>query len=897
MQGVFKIWILFFTLQVTFAQGIIKTEFREVSLPFGLTKKIPVEKPKVAFVLSGGGARGAAQIGALKALLETGIIPDLIVGTSFGSIVGGLFASGYTIEQLDSIMITTNWSDIVSATPKNRRTNLFVEQKITEDRSILTLELDGLKPVIPTSVSTGQNLVNFLNQLVIQAPLHPKKNFDELLFPFRAVCTDLLTGKPVIISDGDLSEAMRASSSVSFLLSPIPKDSFLLADGGLVANIPVKIAKQLGADIVIAINTTSPLRTQEELKLPWYLADQVVSIPLKTIEELDLKEADFVITPEINHSATDFSGLDSLITKGYEKAKEIAPLIYRKIETEYINNLEAKSINLKKLKYESSGNNQIDMAIINLLKFDQFNSSKLLKEFYDLCENDFSFIEMKLSEERDFISYKLGWKEKPVIKEIFVNNAASLMKIGIYKDVIQIKGKKFIEENIIDHYVNLLRKLRDQKLSLVSIDKIEFDEKNNVLSVLFTTGEVDSILILGNNKTNVDIIKREILVNPNRVFEIDDLKQSLINLESTNLFENVFAYYRQEYDKENLFFKIKEKNTGLARFGLRNDNERNVQIAIDIRDENFNGTGTEIGGQFFGGLRNHFVGLEHRSNRIFNTYLNYKINLYYTFINRYFYGDSPNNSDTKWERIQIGSYNLRKTGISLVIGSQVEKLGTVFVENRYELARFSPDKIPNESKNDYTFSIMKISSLFDSRDKYPFPTEGIFMNLFFESAFKTFGGKTSFSRIYFEYESNTTYFNRHRVTSKVVFGFGDETLPIFEQFRLGGQNSFFGFRDDDLIGRQILVTSLEYQFFLPFKIFFDTYFKVRYDLGGIWKNATSIKFNELRHGFGITLAFDTPIGPADFSIGQSFYIRNDLLKKPLSLGPHRFYFSIGYPLI
>lgn len=897
MKNVFSLWIFFFLLNFSFGQNVIKTEFREVPLPFGLTRKVPVEKPKVALVLSGGGARGAAQIGVLKALLETGIQPDLIVGTSFGSIVGGLYASGYSIEQLDSIITYTNWGDIVSVTPKNRRSNLFVEQKITEDRSILTLELDGLRPVIPTSVSTGQNLINYLNQLVIQAPLHPKKNFDEFLIPFRAVCTDLLTGKPVIISDGDLSEAMRASSSVSFLLSPIPKDSFLLADGGLVANIPVRIAKQLGADIVIAVNTTSPLRTEDELKLPWYLADQVVSIPLKTIEQLDLKEADFIITPEINHSSTDFTGLDTLIKAGYEKAKEIVPLIYQRIQTEYLERINQKSINLQKLKYEYSGNTQIDLAILNLIKLDRFDSSILLNEFYQMCERDFSFIEMSLKEDKELISYKLKWKEKPLIKEVFVNNAAALMKMGIYEDVISIKGQKFIEENIVEHYLKLLRKLRNQKLSLVSIDKIEFDEKNNVLSVLFTTGEIDSIVIQGNNKTNVDIIKREILIKPNEVFEIDDLKQSLINLEATNLFENVFAYYKQEADKENLFFKIKEKNTGLARFGLRNDNERNVQIAIDIRDENFNGTGTEIGGQFFGGLRNLFIGLEHRSNRIFNTYLNYKINLYHSFINRYFYGDSPNNTDIRWERIQIGSYDLRRTGISLALGSQVEKLGMVFFENRYELVRFNPNKIPNEAKNDFTLSVVKISTLFDSRDKYPFPNEGIFLNTFFESALKTFGGKTSFSRIYFEYESNTTYFNRHRITSKVVFGFGDETLPIFEQFRLGGQNSFFGLRDDDLLGRQIFVTSLEYQFYLPVKIFFDTYFKIRYDLGGIWKNAASIKFNELRHGAGITIAFDTPIGPADFSIGRSFYIRNDLLKKPLSLGPFMFYFAIGYPLI
>jgi NTE family protein len=469
--------------------------------------------------------------------------------------------------------------------------------------------------------------------------------------------------------------------------------------------------------------------------------------------------------------------------------------------------------------------------------------------------------------------------------------------MGIYDGIIKIKGTRLIEENIVNYFLDILRELRYKKLSLISIDKIEFDEKNNVLSVNFTSGEVDSIVILGNNKTNKNVIEREIVVQPKQIFDLDDLQKSLVNLESTNLFENVFAYYVHESDRENLFFKVKEKNTGLARFGLRSDNERNVQIALDIRDENFEGSGTEIGGQFFGGLRNHYIGIEHRSNRIFKTYLNYKVNVYHSFVNRYFFGDSPNNTNTNWTRVQIGSYDIRKTGLSLALGSQVEKLGMVSIEGRYEFARFKPDRIPDEKQNDFTFTVIKLSTLFDSRDKYPFPTNGIFMNLFFEAALKSLGGNTGFSRIYFDYESNSTYFNRHRITTKLIFGFGDETLPLFEQFRLGGQSTFFGLREDDFVGRQTLIASVEYQYHLPFKIFFETYAKIRYDLGGVWTNAASIKFNELRHGAGLTLAFDTPIGPADFSVGRSFYIRNDLLKKPLSLGPYLFYFSIGYPLL
>lgn len=897
MRFSFKIFIALLLINHVFAQEIIRTEFREAPLPFGLTKKIPVQKPRVALVLSGGGARGTAQVGVLKALIENNIIPDLIVGTSFGSIVGGLFASGYTVDQLDSIITKTNWDEIISVTTEKRRTNLFVDQKITEDRSILALELDGLNIVIPTSISRGQNLVNFLNQLIIQAPIHQKKNFDELLIPFRAVCTDLFTGKPVVLSDGDLGEAMRASSSVSFLLSPIERDSFLLADGGLVANIPVRIAKQLGADIVIAVNTTSPLRGEEELKFPWYLADQVVSIPLKTIEELDKREADFVITPQINHLATNFSGLDSLIEIGYQEAKNYIALIKSKIENFYSNSLEASSFEIENLNYSASGNTQIDVAILRLLNQNKPKSSNLLKEFYELCDKDFIPIEMVLTKNNNKYDYKVNWKEKPIIREVYLNNFAILKQLGLTDEIVRLKGKKLNEQHVVDEVLNILRKLRELNYSLISVDKIDFDQRNGVLSIYFTSGELDSIIVIGNRKTKLEIIEREIQVDKNRVFDINDLRKSLVNLEATDLFDNVFAFYRQDSGRENLIFKVNERNTGLARFGLRSDNERNVQIGIDIRDENFNGTGTEIGGHFFGGLRNQYLGFEHRSNRIFDTYLNYKIKLFYSSINHYFYGDSPDNLETRWKRIQIGSYNVNRLGTSLSIGSQVEKLGTVFIEGKYELARFIPDKIPGEQKNDYVLTSIKLSSLFDSRDKIPFPTDGIFMNVYFQTYLKAFGSNLSFSRIFFEYESNKTYLTRHKIMLRTVFGFGDETMPLFEQFMLGGQSNFFGLREDDFLGKQIFITSLEYQFHLPFKIFFETYFKLRYDLGSAWANSSSIKFNELRHGAGLTLAFDTPLGPTEFSVGRSFFIRNDLLKKPLSFGPYNFYFSIGYPLI
>src|SRR5690606_40905259 len=130
----------------------------------------------------------------------------------------------------------------------------------------------------------------------LQAPIHTDTSFDDLKINFRAVCTNLVTGEPVIIDGGSLSQAMRASSSVSFFLSPVLKDTLILVDGGLVANIPVKIAKDLGADIVIAVNTTSELYSKEELELPWIIEDKVTSIPVKLMNEIQAANTDVVVS-------------------------------------------------------------------------------------------------------------------------------------------------------------------------------------------------------------------------------------------------------------------------------------------------------------------------------------------------------------------------------------------------------------------------------------------------------------------------------------------------------------------------------------------------------------------------------------------------------------------------
>ena len=144
-----------------------------------------LKRPRVGLVLSGGGMRGVAHVGVLKALEESHIPIDLIVGTSIGGLVGGLYASGYSTDQLQMLVDTTNWAEVLAFTDEADRTTLFVGQKQTADRNLLTIRFDGLTPVIPSSLSSGQRLTNFINQLALQGIYHPKQSFDDLKIPFR----------------------------------------------------------------------------------------------------------------------------------------------------------------------------------------------------------------------------------------------------------------------------------------------------------------------------------------------------------------------------------------------------------------------------------------------------------------------------------------------------------------------------------------------------------------------------------------------------------------------------------------------------------------------------------------------------------------------------------------
>jgi predicted acylesterase/phospholipase RssA len=286
------------------------------------------KKQKFALILSGGGSRGLAQIGALMALDEAGLKPDIIVSTSMGSVVGGLYACGHTPAQIQAIARSVDWSRVSANTYS--RTSLFVSQKSPPKGYLFDIRLgSNFRPALPNAISDGQIFYELLTAKTLPALHAAGYDFDKLPVSLRVVATDLLTGNKVIFTEGSLSAAIRASCSAPLAFSPLELDGKMLIDGGLSSNIPVQAAVDAGADFTVAIDVTSPLWGRDHLiDNPVRLMEQVVSIGVAQNKLRDTRGADVLITPKLGGiTNTDFSRIDSLISLGYAATAEAIPEI------------------------------------------------------------------------------------------------------------------------------------------------------------------------------------------------------------------------------------------------------------------------------------------------------------------------------------------------------------------------------------------------------------------------------------------------------------------------------------------------------------------------------------------------------------------------------------------
>ena len=282
-------------------------------LTFFLTSAQQDQKPKVALVLSGGGAKGIAHIPVLQKLDSLGIVPDLVIGTSMGSIIGGLYAAGYSGDEIQELTSQVEWDEVLGGTISLR--DVGVEEKSEFERYLVNLDIIDGKPKVKPALLKDQNLRELLSSLLY--PVYKIQNFDDLPIPFRAVTTDIVNGKEVIISDGSLALALRASMSIPSVFEPVKYKGTLLVDGGILNNFPVDIAKQLGADFIIGSDVgggMAPIEKLNEISTILFQSSMITS-NLKNPKNQALCDILIDHYPNLTYSTQDF-------VKGNEIYKE-----------------------------------------------------------------------------------------------------------------------------------------------------------------------------------------------------------------------------------------------------------------------------------------------------------------------------------------------------------------------------------------------------------------------------------------------------------------------------------------------------------------------------------------------------------------------------------------------
>lgn len=826
-------------------------------------------KPKIGLVLSGGGARGIVHIGVLKALEKMAIKPDMIIGTSIGSLIGGLYASGYSPEALDSIMSQIDWKKVYK--DQARRNTLFLGQKNERDRYLLTIRFNKGKPFIPTGYSPGQNILSVLSELILSAQYQVRDNFDDLRVSFRAITTDLVSGKQIVLDRGNLAECISASIAFPLLFSPVELDSMLLVDGGLRSNLPVTVARRLGMDIVVAVDATSGLRDREHITSPWEIVDQATTIMTDLSKRFEQESADILIKPALGKLlSNDFSRSPELVEMGQkcmlEHKKQLTDLIERHRvkarRTIALADSFSVSLNVDSIDFKIEGTDSIRTATLER-KLDHIIATGKFKEVEFLVDSTGG-------------AQLNGVRFREIQQIEFAGN--TLMSVPELRRLTNLRAGMQLDVNVLSADLqSIIEAYRKRGNSIMHVHQILWNNESGRLRIVIDEGLIHKIRIVGNKKTKNFVIMREFSKQRNKVFNWKKIQTAIQNVYATQLYQRVITNV-QAVDGENILtVKVVEKSSQLLRLGGKYDSDRRVQSYLEIGDESVLGLGIKT--MFlarFGSMDGH-IGIRIRDDRIFFTNFTYDFHAYYN-----------------WQINPLanrnGDYREERSGFKFTVGRQLRRIGLLVFELRNENIIDKSRKGPFSNQQNIDLRTFAIRALADKRDRVDFPTSGIYNHWAWETGNRLIlEQEQRYTKALVNLEAYYNYARYHTWHLRLFVGTGDNTIPFSENFRLGGLQNFYGLYENELYGRQLFTVNAEYRWQLPIRfdsnnfIFKNMYLSGRYDFGGIWKDPELVfSSDDFFSGVGVDFGIETFFGPMHIAYGKN------------TRAEGVFYFSLGF---
>ena len=828
------------------------------------TVAVPAEQnvPRLGLALAGGGARAAASIGVLKVLAEEGLPVSAVSGASMGALVGGLYAAGYSPAEIENIFLANDWNDIFKDTPS--RAFLTQEQKEAGSRHLLEFTYYRARFLPPVGLSAGQKLANLLTARTLAASFEADQDFNRLKIPFRAVAADLETGETVVLDHGLLHEALRASSAIPLVFQPVEVQGRFLVDGGMVNNLPVDVAKSMGADIVIAVDASSKLEKKERLTSPLDIMSQAISIEIRRETKRQAALADMVIAPDTSdYSFTAFPSMKEIINKGEEAARAALPRIRELMRPRAAARPDQGRFRITSLSIQGNENVPHDViryAMAASLPSREATKDEILKAMAGVFRlGYFSDVALELKKEEKGYHAVLFVVENPVVKAIEISGNSMIPAHEFTTELAGQINKTLNVNTLTSALDNVVGQYRKKGYVLVRVEHTGMKPDGSTLAIVMEEGRVDGILLAGEKKTQSSLIRREIKTTIGSPLNLDALGRDIQHLYALDYFESLTVdLTKSPQGGVVLTFKIKEKPTVKVRLGLRFDLEDSFTGLTDILIDNLTGRGFKL---YLNARYGNYTDLTlgYHSPVFLRSYFVHTIQAYYRQRNYFIYEDKN----------KVNELNIARMGGEVAFGYQWFRFGDTYLRYRYETDRTSETLAPLAGESSLHIGSFAFLSTIDTRDSNAVAHKGILFKGSYESVRPAYGGNQEFTKTSAYLQGNLPLGKRHTVMIEGIAGIGSGAIPYQEKFGIGGADYLLGFplagyQRREFTGSNLMGFTLAYRLKIreyQLKAVKAVYVGITGQAANVWDTRDAMSTRDLRKGAGIGLYADTLIGP------------------------------------
>jgi len=826
--------------------------------------------PRLTLALSGGSLRGAAHLGALKVLEEEGIPIQGIAGTSIGALIGGLYSTGFTTNEIYARLRLINWSRILFDEPE--RSSLLLARKEEHSRQLLMIRLDSdLAPVVPGALSPGQRLYRILLELTLGTPYRPVTDWDQLPIPLRVVSTDLVTGRQVTLDRGDLALGIRGSLSLPLLFDPLALDSLQLIDGGISANIPVAVARQMGGDIVVAVDATADLMPLELRYQPWQIVDQVTTILGAKSNVQALLEADVVVAPDFG-SDTANTGMEYCFRLGYEAMRKQIPRLKALLNPSPLPD-DSTFLAFSRISYTTEiGSSLFDSSLSAAPAEWVAGGGANIREIRDYLRKAYhcgTIADAGADYDREGSILVVHFQLTPWLNELTFSGDRIFPDDLLRAPFLSQLGSRLNYDSLQVALKTTLEGFRERGYPLMTFAALHYDSSRGQLNLKIDAGRLREVKFIGLKRVPEALLAREIPLRPGQPVTRDAILEGTSNLYATDLFRSVYPSFLHARDGWILEMRMSEQPALPVRLGLAYQDERRTRGFIEL----------VYPAPFYYALRmtvftaigelDRIHRLTLQADRIAGLPFTYDLSASFEQKNRRVYNR---------EHHSIGNSLERRWGGRLELGGQAPSWGllafTARLEEHHDQHPDQKNEYPHQypdQENVYPLAAVGARLAVDTQDRTPFPKRGIHTEAALETAGKYLGSEEDFSKIWGSWEGYYTPFRRYTFGGRLGGGTSDRTIPQDEQFRLGGIDSFPGLHLDEVVGGMQMWGGSELRYDLISRILADSYIGLRYDIAGSWSDASAqITRRDWMQSVSFYIALDTFLGP--FKLGWGYLL-------------------------